>query len=160
MRSQIGLVAVLLCGGATLLAQEPPCGVSAVKETAALTYPPIARAAHVTGVVIVRVEFAKDGMVKTAEVWRGPEMLRANVLSFAKGLQANEYGGSRTCLLSVTFAMKDQIPPDFHGDMLGANIKRTTITQLHYSITATTVPLSSNVDPAGKIIRKRFLGIF
>ena len=151
---------MLLCGGANLLAQEPPCGVSGVKETTAITYPPIARAAHVTGLVIVRVEFAKDGMVETAEVWREPEMLRQNVLSFVKGLQANEYGGSRTCLLTVTFAMREQIPPDFHGDMLGAEIKRTTIAPLHYSITATTVPLYSSEDPALKIIHKRFLGIF
>ena len=160
MRSQIWLAAILLCGGAPLLAQEPPCGVSGVKETTTLTYPPIARAAHVTGLVIVQVEFAKDGMVKTAEVWRGPEMLRQSVLSFAKGLQANEYGGSRTCLLSVTFAMREQIPPDFHGDMLGVDIEKTTITPVHYSITATSLPLYSNADPAGKTLRKRFLGIF
>ncbi|WP_156785231.1 hypothetical protein [Terriglobus roseus] len=56
--------------------------------------------------------------------------------------------------------MREQIPPDFHGDMLGADIKRTTITPLHYSITATTLPLYTSADPAGKKIRKRFLGIF
>jgi periplasmic protein TonB len=40
------------------------------------TYPPIAKAAHVTGVVTVAVEIGLDGHVTQAWVLAGPEMLR------------------------------------------------------------------------------------
>jgi TonB family protein len=43
-------------------------------------YPPIARAAHVSGSVVLRATIGKDGMVERLEVVSGPEMLRASAM--------------------------------------------------------------------------------
>jgi TonB family protein len=45
------------------------------------TYPPIARAAHVSGAVVLRAIIGKDGLVEDLEVISGPEMLRASALA-------------------------------------------------------------------------------
>jgi len=56
--------------------------------------------------------------------------------------------------------MQEDIPKDFHGDRLAYVIKREPGDPLHYTLVGWSVPLVSISDPAGKIIRKRFLGIF
>jgi TonB family protein len=47
-------------------------------------YPPIARAAHVSGSVVVRLLVSSDGTVTSATLVSGPEMLRAATLDAAK----------------------------------------------------------------------------
>ncbi len=47
-------------------------------------YPPIARAAHVTGDVVVGLEIDETGKLTQAVVLSGPEMLRANALDALK----------------------------------------------------------------------------
>lgn len=161
MRSQIWLVGLaFLLGASSAPAQEPPCGVSTVKETTELIYPPIARAAHVQGLVILRVEFTKNGEVQHSEVWRGPEMLRARSLEFVNGFKVNPYGGSRTCLISITFRMHDNLPASVADPQVMSAIDRAQGDILHYVMVGKTPPLYVMSDPAGKIIHKRFLGIF
>jgi protein TonB len=40
------------------------------------TYPPIARAAHVSGAVVLQALISKEGTIKNLRVVSGPEMLR------------------------------------------------------------------------------------
>jgi len=47
-------------------------------------YPPIARAAHVSGEVVVALTFHPDGSVETATVVSGPQMLRQVALESAQ----------------------------------------------------------------------------
>jgi protein TonB len=44
-------------------------------------YPPIARAAHVSGAVVLHAIIGKDGLVEDLEAISGPEMLRASALA-------------------------------------------------------------------------------
>ncbi len=43
-------------------------------------YPPIARAAHVSGAVVLRATIGKDGTVERLEAVSGPQMLRASAM--------------------------------------------------------------------------------
>ena len=96
---------MLLSAAATLHAQEPPCGIHAITETTAPIYPPIAKAAHVSGDVMLLIRLEQDGTVGAATVLRGPEMLKASALAFVRGWKANEYGGSRACPVVVRYEL-------------------------------------------------------
>ena len=86
-----------------LHAQSAPCGVTSISETSQLIYPPIARAAHVSGTVILLVRFGQDGAVMNGTVVSGPPMLRGSALDFVKGWRANGYTGPRECPIVVNF---------------------------------------------------------
>jgi protein TonB len=43
-------------------------------------YPPIARAAHVSGAVVLHAIIGKNGTIQNLQVISGPEMLRASAL--------------------------------------------------------------------------------
>ncbi len=43
-------------------------------------YPPIARAAHVSGAVVLHAIIGKNGAIQNLQVISGPEMLRASAL--------------------------------------------------------------------------------
>ena len=66
-------------------------------------YPPIARAAHVSGVVVTLVTFAQDGSVAGVNVLSGPESLRSEALRYVHTLRAKPSSGSRECPYSVSF---------------------------------------------------------
>ena len=57
------------------------CAVSAKDSSDSLVYPPIARAARVQGVVVMRMVFAPDGKVVRTEPVFGPAMLSASLTS-------------------------------------------------------------------------------
>jgi hypothetical protein len=84
---------LLLALSATSFAQQSPCGLTSIKETIPLLYPPIAKAAHVSGTMIFLVAFKQSGEVENVEVLSGPKMLQAPASLFVNGLRANEYGG-------------------------------------------------------------------
>ena len=135
-------------------AQEPACGLRSVRETVAPVYPPIARAAHVSGVVVVLASFDLAGNVTEAHVVSGPEMLKAAAVTFVLGWQANAYGGSRSCPVVVEYAMdvgpacEDRAEPSSAG----------RVDPLHYRVTAPVVWLCDPAATVGK--RRKFLGIF
>jgi hypothetical protein len=92
---------LLLLLSSTCLAQEAPCGLTSINATAPLLYPPIAKAAHVEGMVIFLVAFKLTGEVEDAKVLSGPNLLQIPASIYVKGLRANEYGGPRTCPMVV-----------------------------------------------------------
>ncbi len=152
------IVAGLAVCAAGAWAQEPPCGLRTVTETIPLVYPAIARAAHVSGVVIVRATFTPQGAVSGAEVWVGPEMLRANSLAFVKGWHVNTYGGSRSCPIVIRFQLDETPPTDVRSDQLAFVVKGTIDDPQHYSVVGRTVGIN---DPEVTITRRRhLLGIF
>ena len=54
-------------------------------------YPPIARAAHVSGAVVLHATIGKDGMVERLEVVSGPEMLRASAMEAVRQWRYKPY---------------------------------------------------------------------
>jgi hypothetical protein len=96
------LLAFMLTSGVAL-AQTAPCGLTSVADGRELIYPPIAKAAHVTGQVILLVSFQLDGNVWKALVVSGPQMLRPAALEYVETWKANEYGGPRTCPIIISF---------------------------------------------------------
>ena len=88
-------------------AMEGPCGLTTMVETTVPTYLPLARAANVTGVVIMMAEIGTDGAIENLSVLRGPVMLQSGALDFVKGWKANRYAGPRTCPLVVSYVLGD-----------------------------------------------------
>jgi hypothetical protein len=87
--------------------QQAPCGLTSMTETVAPVYPPIAKAAHVSGVVTMLATFRQDGSVETVKTLYGPPMLRQAAETFVTGWRANAYGGPRTCPVVVEFKLVD-----------------------------------------------------
>ena len=55
-----------------------------IQSTAPVVYPPIAKAAHVSGSVVLHAIIGKDGFVETLQPVAGPEMLRASAMDAVK----------------------------------------------------------------------------
>jgi hypothetical protein len=84
-------------------AQGAYCGATIQHSTNKLLYPPIARAAHIAGTIVLVVAFNHDGSVSTVRPIAGPELLRITALNYAKGLSAEPSSGSRECPFVVDF---------------------------------------------------------
>jgi Gram-negative bacterial TonB protein C-terminal len=85
-------------------------------ETTKPFYPPIARAAHVEGVVVMLVTFKLNGEADKIDVVNGPKMLQTAASNYVQGWRANEFTGPRTCPIAITFHLlreKDQAVPGF-----------------------------------------------
>jgi protein TonB len=54
-------------------------------------YPPIARAAHVSGAVVLHAQISKTGTIDKLEVVSGPEMLRAAALDAVRNWRYKPY---------------------------------------------------------------------
>jgi protein TonB len=54
-------------------------------------YPPIARAAHVSGAVVLHAIISKTGTVQNLQVISGPEMLRASALDAVRNWRYKPY---------------------------------------------------------------------
>lgn len=101
--SRVALLALVLAHCVPFLVAEPPCGLTSIQETLPLIYPPIAKAAHVTGQVILIAEFSTDGSVHSINIEDGPEMLQKSARDFVQGWSANRYGGSRSCPIVIIY---------------------------------------------------------
>jgi len=135
---------ILLCLlSATCLAQEAPCGLRSVTDITPLLYPPIAKAAHMGGMVILMVSFMQSGEVQNVEILSGPKLLQESASSYAKGLRANVYGGTRTCPIVIDYTILSD------GEDLRA-IKKTDLQ--HVTVYAKTIPLS---DPEMTVEKRR-----
>jgi hypothetical protein len=99
----------LLCASLFLasscLAQQEPCGLSTMAETTPPVYPPIAKAAHVEGSVVMLVNFQTSGEVGKIDVISGAKMLQSAATSYVQGWRANEYTGPRICPIVVSFRL-------------------------------------------------------
>jgi protein TonB len=54
-------------------------------------YPPIAKAAHVSGAVVLRAIISKTGTIENLQVVSGPEMLRASAIDAVKRWKYKPY---------------------------------------------------------------------
>jgi Gram-negative bacterial TonB protein C-terminal len=102
--TRIAIIGCLLSVAASCHAQQAPCGLTSMTETAKPLYPPIAKAAHVDGPVVMLATFKTTGEVEKVELISGPEMLRAAAIDYVKSWRANPYTGPRTCPVVVTFS--------------------------------------------------------
>jgi hypothetical protein len=98
------IVFCLLSAAPSVHAQQEPCGLRTMTESAAPVYPPIAKAAHVNGNVITLVSFKTTGEVGEVTVVSGPEMLRKAAVDYIRSWRANPYTGPRTCPIVINFA--------------------------------------------------------
>jgi TonB family protein len=148
-----------LLGAATVHGQEPPCGIHSITETIAPIYPPIAKAAHVSGDVMLLITLEHDGSVSHAQMIRGPEMLKESAVTFVKGWKANEYGGSRACPVTIRYELgysSCAVQESDHPLPAGEQSKR--IDSQHYVVAAQGMTICDPGAVLGK--RRRFLGIF
>ncbi len=77
------VLALDLIGVGAILAQVARAPVLA--ERPVISYPPIAKAAHVTGEVVVRFSINDDGSTSAVEVVSGPVMLQDSLANTIKG---------------------------------------------------------------------------
>jgi protein TonB len=80
MLCRSGWVAIVFLVACTGLGQSGVAGQPQLIARVEPVYPPIARAAHVSGAVVLRATIGKDGTVEALEAVSGPEMLRASAL--------------------------------------------------------------------------------
>jgi hypothetical protein len=130
------------------LAEVRWCSITRKASTDNLLYPPIARAAHVTGVVVSRMTFATSGRVVKLETISGPVML-ANAVreQLSAWTITTDAPGDDLCesLIVVEFSL---------GDSEIARVGPQTITPGIYRIAIRAEPLVLS-DPASTIVGKR-----
>jgi hypothetical protein len=90
------------------IAQQESCGLRKMTETTTPLYPPIAKAAHVEGNVVMLVNFKTSGEVEKIDIVSGPEMLKIAATNYVQGWHANEYTGPRTCPIVISFRLHRQ----------------------------------------------------
>lgn len=96
----------LLCAAAIMSAahaQLASCGVTSIQESTPLVYPPIARAAHISGTVVLLARFDLTGKVTNAKPLNGPLMLQGAAIDYVNHWEANASTGPRECPIVVTF---------------------------------------------------------
>ena len=147
-----------LFGAARRCAAEVPCGIRSVRETVAPWYPPIARAAHVSGVVVLVATFDRAGEVTEVRAVSGPMLLRVPAETFVKDWQADAYTGPRSCPVVVKYALAGGVPCA-QGGTKGEAMPRTgRIDTQHFVVGGYALALC---DPAATIVRrKRLSGLF
>jgi hypothetical protein len=132
---------------ATCLAQQNDCDLHTVTDTAPAFYPPIARAAHVTGTIIMIATFKPNGNVEGVKVLSGPKMLEQPTIEYVRGWRANEYGSIRNCPVVVNYVL----------DKSGTeNNQHDRIDSQHVNVYGKTVCLCDPPAELGKR-KKRFL---
>jgi hypothetical protein len=136
---------LLFAFSAVCLAQQEPCGLRSMTETNPLLYPPIARAAHVEGMVIFLVSFSQSGEAQNVSLLSGPKLLEGSAFAYVRGLHANEYGGTRTCPIVINYLLEPiGIDP--------RPIKKSDLQ--HITIYGAQAVLYGTRDPAGKRIKR------
>src|SRR5580704_4577843 len=112
--SPLAISALLLLASSPCIAQQESCGLRTMTETSKPIYPPIAKAAHVEGVVVMLVTFKLSGEVEKIDIINGPKMLQTAASDYVQGWHANEFTGPRTCPIAITFHLlrdKDTATP-------------------------------------------------
>jgi hypothetical protein len=131
------------------------CPLDNAAASKPLAYPPIAKAAHVSGDVTTTVTFDHSGNPTTFSRWTGPEMLRKSAEAYLRSMKISElpaYATSCDANIFIEYRLttdKDTVngPVVTKGD------------PSHYLVEAAPAILS---DPAGEFVtrRRKFLGIF
>ncbi len=115
----VGLLAFLVFAGALssseLFAQTSWCSYAVRIEAPLITYPPIARAAHVSGVVIGKLILSDEGVVQDFVTLSGPAMLVDRVSKEVKNWKfKQQQSAEHSCqaLLIVGFTLDRDNNPD------------------------------------------------
>lgn len=106
-----GLLLLLVFSGVQLLGQSVPGadqedGGPALVRLLGLTFPPLARAAHISGTVDIDVLVGADGKVESTQPLSGPAMLQPAALEAARESQYACRGCSAAEHLKVTFVYR------------------------------------------------------
>ena len=149
MRKVPVLTAILsLSLSSACFAQQGACGLNKMTEAAAPIYPPIAKAAHVEGNVVMLVNFKISGEVEKIDVVSGPEMLKFAATNYVQGWRANEYTGPRTCPIVVSFRLHRQgdttTPPVVRQDL--QHVTLTEPAALVQASSASTIQMPKTVE--------------
>ena len=100
-----------------------------IMSTTQAVYPPIARAAHVSGAVVLHTIIGKDGFVETLSVVSGPAMLQASALDAVRQWRWKPYllNGqpmSVDTIVTVNFNLQSAAPEQVaEGYKSGASLK-------------------------------------
>jgi hypothetical protein len=93
-------------------AQSAPCGLTSIRETKPLNYPPIWKIAHVQGTVVLLATFDRKGNVTQVKPVSGPDMFKGAVVAlskaaieFVQGWKANSFSGPRECPIAIDFVI-------------------------------------------------------
>jgi hypothetical protein len=134
-------------------AQTRWCTITGKSETDKLIYPPIARAAHIEGIVIQRINFTSAGKVLSLEPISGPPLLADLAEKQLKTwhLQTDAVG-DQDCqsIVVIKYHLDVNNPPSIEKNS-------PTPGMLQISIDATPIVLS---DPSGTITQKRRFHFF
>jgi hypothetical protein len=76
-------------------------------ENAGPFYPPIARAAHVGGEIVLRTSFDYEGHVKVTRILDGTDMLKPAATKLIESSNASPSHESRECRILVTYEIVD-----------------------------------------------------
>jgi hypothetical protein len=144
-RLYIALTFILICP--LTKAETRWCTIS---HTGKLVYPPLGRAAHVSGVVIQRINFTTAGSLLNVETISGPQLLAISTADQMKNWHlTTDAAGDEPCqsLILVRYMIHFEDPPPTEN-------LPTTPGMLQISVDAPVLVIS---DPAGtiRITRKR-----
>jgi hypothetical protein len=147
-------LAIAIVLSASLHAQDATCGITQPPPADAKFYPPIAKAAHVNGQVILLARFDHDGKATVSQVLSGPEMLRSAARTYIESSKAGVSNGSRECPVIVTFELAaptgcEMAPEPAHSFSQSDS--------QHVVISGQAMMLC---DPAGTVTRKKHFIIF
>ena len=112
-------------------------------------YPPIARAAHVEGDVVVALKVRRDGSVESAVVVSGPEMLKQTALDNAKQAQF-ECRGCGGQVVDYQLRYSFQLLPGSCNDIKADSSVQTQVDAPHHRVLIKT-PAGLLCDPAEDI---------
>jgi len=130
------------------------CPVDSATTSKSLAYPPIAKAAHVSGDITATGTFDRSGIPIAFSHWTGPEMLRKSAEEYLWSMKISELPKYATSCES-NFFIEYKLTTD--KDTISGPIV-TKGDSSHFLVEIAPVILS---DPAGIVTRRRrFLGIF
>lgn len=93
-------------------ARSQSCGLTSIADTGKLEYPPIARAAHIQGPVVLLVTFRINGTVAKVKIVTAPaflgQLMGKVAAEYVNSWRANAYSGPRECPIVVEFMMRPE----------------------------------------------------
>jgi hypothetical protein len=135
-------------------AQSAPCGITQTPTADTKFYPPIAKAAHVSGQVILLARFDHEGNSTVSQILSGPAMLRPAAKTYIESSRGMPSAGSRECPIIVTFKLADATGCQMAPEPANPFIQ---IDPQHVFINGQVMMIC---DPAATITRKKRFGIF
>jgi TonB family protein len=167
------LASVYLRGQSSVTITAPSVDSAAAMENrttyVAAIFPPIAKAAHVTGTVILQIEIESDGSVGKMKIISGPQMLRGAAIEAVKQWRYKPFvqeGTAATVSTTVSFPfMFDKIPADNDNAIQGVffplsdechkAVAENTSTALQADICRQAAEVADQFAPDSRYIERR-----